>query len=362
MIVPIPGQTAHITPSEARADVRVTFPDGLVFSAPPHTPVGDYVDAAYPTPGAHGPILAAIVDGALRELTLPLSRDAWVKPVTLADSDGGRIYRRSLVFVMTTAAAELFPGLQIAVEHSLPEGGFYCKVVNRPNFDAAALDALRERMRHIVAADAPITRHTMPLAEAVVLFAKRGDDDKVRLLDYRQKTYLTLYALRDNIDYFYGYMVRSTGVLTVFDLAPAEDGFILRYPRPEQPAELMPLIETGQMERIFRETRDWLRVIGIEDVGRLNEAVAERRIREVILVAEALHTQRIADIAQQIATRQRTGMRLVLIAGTVLGGQDDVQQAAGRPVDGARNPAVHAGNGQLFRRPRTDPAGRSGRV
>jgi uridine kinase len=55
-------------------------------------------------------------------------------------------------------------------------------------------------------------------------------------------------------------------------------------------------------------------VLEVEDVGGLNKAIDTGRIREVILVAEALHEQRIAHIAQQIAARQGQ-IRLVLIAG-----------------------------------------------
>lgn len=304
-----------VSRSSARTDARVIFPNGTVYSAPVGTPVQDYICAAYPEETPHGPVVGAIIDGDLRELTMPITRDATVKPITLADSDGSRIYRRSLVFVLTTAAAELFPGIKIAVEHSLVEGGFYCEVIDRPQFEADDLAALHERMAVIIAADEPITRNTVPLTEAISIFAERGDDDKVRLLDYRSKDYLTLYTLRGNIDYFYGYMLPSTGILTTFDLSLAEAGFILRYPRPEAPTALMPMTGASQLERVFRQTHEWLRVMRIDDVGRLNFAVRDGRIRETILVAEALHSRRIAEIAQDIADGHREGVRLVLIAG-----------------------------------------------
>ncbi len=309
------SQSGTVSRSTARTDARVTFSDGLVYSAPVGTPISEYTCAAYPDGTPDGPIVGAIIDGDLRELTMPISRDAQVKPITLADSDGSRIYRRSLVFVLTTAAAELFPGIKLAVEHSLVEGGFYCQVIERPQFEAADLAALHERMAAIIAADQPITRKTMPLSDAKAIFNARGDDDKVRLLEYRSKDYLTLYTLRDNVDYFFGYMLPSTGILRLFDLCAADDGFILRYPRPESPDRLAPLSGSSQLERIFRQTHEWLRVMRIDDVGRLNVAVGEGRIRETILVAEALHSRRIAEIAQGIVDRHKNGVRLVLIAG-----------------------------------------------
>lgn len=306
-----------ITLSQLRDDVRVTLPDGRIFSAPTGTLIADiFATAGLVRTARSGPICAAIIDNDLRELTYPVVRDCLALPVPLADSDGGRIYRRSLVFVMVTAAMELFPGVKIAVENSLTVGGFYCRVVNRPDFEESELEVLRDRMRAIIAEDCPITRSTLKISDATELFAARNDDDKLRLLEYRSKGYLTVYTLRENVDYFYGYMLPSTGVLDLFDLQTAEgEGFYLRYPRPENASELLPLVALPQIERVFRQTDDWLRVMGIEDIGRLNRALPAGRFREVILINEALHSRRIAEIAAQIAERHRQGVRLVLIAG-----------------------------------------------
>jgi uridine kinase len=57
-----------------------------------------------------------------------------------------------------------------------------------------------------------------------------------------------------------------------------------------------------------------LRLLGVDNVGALNQAIAAGRTDEIILVAEALHEQRIAQIASQIATR-RGQVKLVLMAG-----------------------------------------------
>lgn len=304
-----------VSPSEARTEARVTLPGGLVYSASIGTPLLDYIRAAYPPDYPDWPILAALVDNDLRELTMPVQRDITVKPLSLRNSDGHRIYRRSLAFVMATAASEIFPGVKIEVQHSISTGGNYCEVRDRPNFSADELQAIMARMREIVEANEPITRHHMPLEEARRLFAERGDDDKVRLLEYREKDYLTVYTLRDNVDYFFGYMVATTRALTLFDLIPSGHGFILRYPRPETPGELQPYHASTRLESIFVQTEKWLDVMGIEDIGRLNQAIASGRFREEVLIAEALQTRHLSDIARRIAERHAQGARLVLISG-----------------------------------------------
>lgn len=304
-----------VVASTARTDARVTFPGGSVYSAPIGTPLLHYVNAAYPSDHPDQPILAALVDNELRELTIPIQRDVTAKPITLRHSDGHRIYRRSLVFLLTTAAHDLFPGVKIEVLHSIPSGGFFCEVLNRPNFTTEELQAIYTRMRQIVAENAPITRQHMPLDQARTLFADRGEDDKLRLLEYREKDYLTVYTLRDNIDYFFGYMAATVGVLTLFDLLPAPQGFILQFPHQESPGMLSPYRESRQLESVFLMTERWLDVMGIEDVGQLNQAIAQGRFLEEVLIAESLQTRHLNDIARSIAERHAQGMRLVLIAG-----------------------------------------------
>jgi uridine kinase len=304
-------------PATAREDARVTFPDGRVFSAPIGTPLSVYLKAAYPDPGNEGPILAAVVNNDLREVTYPVQRDVTVRPLTLSSSDGGRVYRRSLIFLLTTAVNELFPGAKVNVNHSIPTGGFYCSAIGRAPFTDTELVQIAERMHDIVGENAPILRRQMPIKEAIAYFEARGDDDKVRLLQYRTKDYLTVYQIHDNIDYFFGYMTASTGVLTLFDLVnePRSGGFILLFPRSENAYELAPYQGSGKLEEVFLRTQQWLQIMQIEDVGRLNQAIAEGRIREEVLIAEALQTRYIGEIASQIADRHLQGTRLVLIAG-----------------------------------------------
>lgn len=298
--------------SEPRDTAQVWLDDGRVFEGPVGTPLESFIRAASSESAA--PTVAALVDNELRELTYRVEEDIEVCPVTMADSDGFRIYRRSLAFLLVTAIHELFPAADVYVDHSLTFGGYFCQVQNGKPFSPADLARIKTRMWDIVHRDEPIRKERVPLNEAIGLFQARGDDDKVQLLSRRRKAYLTLYELRGFRDYFHGYMVPSTGYLKVFDLQPYPMGFILQFPRSDPPMQLQPIQDYPKLVSVFREYGEWMGLMGIRDVGCLNEAIAGERVREVVLVAEALHEQRVARIAEEIAQRQPQ-TRLVLIAG-----------------------------------------------
>jgi len=307
--------TDLVTESTPRTTAQITLPDKRTYEGPVGTRLEVFLKAAYPEPEA--PLIAALVDGSLRELTFPVDRDCTVEPINLSQSDGVRIYRRSLTFLMVAAAQRLFPGSEIFVDHSLPYGGYFCEARNRPPLTEAELVALAEEMQRLVDADLPIVREQVPLDEALTMFSERGEIDKVAVFegrDRKHKAYLQLYGLDGYRDYLHGYMVPSTGYLKYFRLLRWEEGFILQFPRRHEPRKLQEPVRYPQLKRVFREYGEWLRLLKTENVGGLKRAFERSRAREIILVSEALHEQVIASIARQISDR-RDQLRLVVIAG-----------------------------------------------
>jgi uridine kinase len=303
---------AQVVPAKPRETVQITLDDGRVFEGPVGTSIDAFFRVAYPEPPA--PIVGVLIDRRLRELTYPVLTDIAVAPVTMENSDGMRIYRRSLSFLLVVAVNELFPGTRLFVDHSFTFGGFFCQIEGREPFTPHELQRLERRMWEIVEQDEAITKERISLEQAQEMFRTLGQKDRLRLIKYRHKDYLTTYKLRDVPDYFYGYMVPSTGYLRWFELKHYPPGFILRFPRRHVPTVLQPFQDYPKLIAVFSEYGKWMDVMDVRDVGGLNEAFETGRVRELILVAEALHQQRIARIAQQIVERWDE-VRLVLIAG-----------------------------------------------
>jgi len=305
--------------SHPRRTARITFDDDRVFAATVGTPLREYVEAATAGDG-QPPAIAAIVDGKLTELARPVRRDGQAQVVRINSADGARIYRRSLTFLLIAVAARCFPAANVYVEHSITSGGYYCRITGRPPFTPTEVAALQQEMTAVVAQDLPIERTEIPLLDAVAHFRRAGDHEKVALLEQRRKPTLIVYKLLGTQDYFHGYMAPSTGYLRYFSLEPADGGFLLRFPRQGAATEIAPLSISPPMFAVFTEYSEWLHTLGIRNVSGLNAAIETGRLTEVILVTEALHEQRISDMAAQIAAR-RGQARIILIAGPSASGK-----------------------------------------
>jgi uridine kinase len=300
-----------------RDTVQIRLPDDRVLEGPRGTQIACFLKGLE---GLPAPVVGAIVDWELRELTYPVLCDAQVRPVTMAEPDGMRIYRRSLTFLLAVAFNELFPDVQLVVEHSVASGGYFCSITGRSALSAEELAQVEDRMREIVEGDLPFAKIQVPIKEALSYFQSKGHRDKARLLAHRRKPHLVLYELRGMRDYHHGYMVPSTGYLKWFRLDQIGDGFTLCFPRRHQPTTLQDPPQYPGLLNTFRLYGDWLKTLGISSVGPLNDAIVSGRARELILVSEAHHERRIAEIAAKIESNKET-VKLVLIAGPSASGK-----------------------------------------
>ena len=298
--------------TDPREMIEVHLDDGRTLTGKRGTSAEDFMKMIQDD--EQPPIVAVIVNGSLRELSYAITMESKLKPVNMSSADGARVYRRSLTFLLEFAFQQLFLDAKLTIDHSVSSGGYYCQVEGREPLTAEELWMLGQRMQAEVESDRPLLREEIPLDEAIQYFTELGQEDKVNLLRHRKKDYLTLYRLGEHKDYHHGYMVPSTGYLRWFDLQDSNGGFVLRFPRRHMPNTLLPMSTTSQLLETFRRYGKWLTRLGIENVGAMNNAIADGRGQEIVLVSEALHEQYVAEIARQIAHR-RDELRLILIAG-----------------------------------------------
>ncbi len=259
-------------------------------------------------------ILLVLFNNRLRELRKTVKGDGTLVVVTARDKAGRKAYRRSVTFLMQRAVHNLAKddGKQVTVKvaHSISQG-YYCQLKGDIP-DREYLARLKAEMMRMAEENIPIQKKSISTDDAVELFRNAGMHDKERLFSYRRSSKVNIYSIGHYIDYFYGYMAPSTGYLKYFELLPYEDGFVVMFPHKNTrvPAEFSP---SHKLFHVLRESAEWGEKMEIGTIGALNDAVAQGRIRDVILVAEALMERKIGTLAEQVASLP--DKKFIMIAG-----------------------------------------------
>jgi len=200
-------------------------------------------------------VMAGMVNNNLVDLNYYLNESDQVKLITVKSDIGLRVYRRSAVFLLIVAARMEFPERKMTVKHSL-SNGLLCEFVDGETNDAE-VKKLETRMRTLVEMDIPIHRNTVMREQAIEIFSRQQQFDKAKLLEVREKPVVHVYELDGWYEYFYGYMVPRTGMVSNFKLINYPPGIILQTPESNNPTVIEPYVEQKQLARVFREARDW---------------------------------------------------------------------------------------------------------
>lgn len=259
-------------------------------------------------------IITAKVDGVVKELAAGLHEDCEIRFCTYSEDGGKKAYVRGITMMMLKAFYKEVPKDQfekVTVENSL-DTGFYC-TLRGAEVTEELLERVEARMRKYVEDDIVFEKKSMSVDNAIRLFRERKMFDKCSLLKYRRSSKVNLYRLGKVVDYFYGPMPYSTGVLKLFRLQKFDDGFVFIIPRADRPDELPEFAPSMKLHNKLKQTSEWGLRLGAEHVGQLNDVIVNGGMRELMMVQEALHEKRIGDIAEQIAASGK--IRVVTIAG-----------------------------------------------
>ncbi|MGN0136523.1 uridine kinase family protein [Anaerotignum sp.] len=260
-------------------------------------------------------ILLAKQGNILKELDYEITDADDISFLDLRDEEGMRVYHRGVSFLLVKAAKDIIgEDALVVIEHSL-RGNLYCEI-RKPAvaITEELLAKLENKMKEYVAADIPILKRTFRRDIAIGIAKKQGMEDKAELLRFRRASNVNLYELDGFYDYFYGYMPFSAGALQLFGLMPYENGFLLRFPDPENPAVLLPFQDSPKISDAFMEQMRWCQLMEVRNVAELNNTIVHGDFGELIRINEALHEKKIAEIADQIYHKMDK-VKVVLIAG-----------------------------------------------
>ncbi len=224
------------------------------------------------------------------------------------DPTGREVYVRTAQFVVFLAIRQLWPKARAKMNCTLGPA-LYIQVENCAVFSS---DVLKARIRKLVEGDIPLLRSRIATSQAIRDFSAQGEADKARLLQWRKTAHFDVYSHEDFMDYYYGELAPSTSYLQVWDILPAEGGFLFLFPEDQNPDTVAQYKDMPNFFAVFNEGERWGQLMQCQTVADLNDLVTSGRIRELIRVNEALHEKRYSQVADMICQR---GAKAVMLAG-----------------------------------------------
>ena len=275
------------------------------------------------------PFIMAYVNNQFKELNYRLFKPATIKFLDTTHIEGARTYQRTLFFILNKAIHDLYPQGSLRVKHAVSRG-FYCEVVGLDKIEQTDIDQIKGRMNELIAQDIPIVRTEVQTEEVEKIYNQMSFDDKLELLHSRPRLYSTIYKLADIFGYFYGTLASSTKTIDLFDLKKYYDGMYLAVPKLSNPKELEAMVRQDKMFEIFKEYATWGDVMGLSNIGSLNNKISCGEQSEMIKIAEAFHEKKIAIIADKIyEVHKSRGLKLILISGPSSSGKTTFSKRLG---------------------------------
>ena len=259
-------------------------------------------------------ILLAYMDGKLRELFTPMTKDCHVRFVTLKEQAGYMAYKRTATLMFLKACEDLLgtgATTKIALDYSIGNS-IFCDFLEDRVIDDAFAQSIQKRMEELAKANLPITKRSLDTDQAAKYFDRIGLKGKKELFQFRRESKTNIYSLDGYDNYFYGYMAPSTGYISAFLVSAYQHGVVLQIPKRKQTEEIVPFTPQPKLFHVMQRSREWTKTMGVDTVGALNDEITHGNINHLILLQEGLQEKLLADIADEIVSKNK---RIILIAG-----------------------------------------------
>ena len=270
-------------------------------------------------------VIGATFNNEYVNLGYKIKQDGEIKLIDISSKEGTKIYRRTLIYILGMAFEKLYPKKGIIVNYQLPNSMFF--EIEDVEITEELIQSLTDRMEEIIKKDLNIEQVIMNRKEAEEFFEKNNTVRGKLQLDLKENQEIYMYFCEDYYNYCYGTLANRTGITNIFEIVKYDDGLLLRYPNSNKPEQLPKLIQSKKLAWALNEYDDIHKILNVNTVYKLNKAVEEGTIKDIIMLDEALHEKKIANIADKIAKNRK--IKIVLIAGPSSSGKTTFAQRLG---------------------------------
>ena len=270
-------------------------------------------------------IMGCKVNNKYQTIEYEINEDCNVEFIDVSQKEGMKIYRRTLLYVMGKAISELYSDAGLTINYQLLDSMF-CEMSN-VEVTQEVIEQISSKMKEIINKKLPIEKVILTRQESEKLY-KENDSMRGKIqLELQKNDKIELYFCEQYFNYFFGMLAANTGNLDLFKIEKYEDGFLIRYPSSRTPLQLPENAENKKLSWALNEYDDIHKILNVNTVSKLNKTVKENKIKDIIMIDEALHEKKIAGIADEIAKRK--DVKMILIAGPSSSGKTTFAQRLG---------------------------------
>ena len=270
-------------------------------------------------------VLAATFNNEYKNLESEIETDGKIDLIKVSSKEGMKVYRRTLVYIVGKAFEKICPNKKMEVNYQL-SNAMFCDIVDGEVTDKF-IEELNQEVRRIVKEDIPIRQVVMNREEATRFFEETQTSKGRLQLDLEENNEIFMYYCEDYYNYCYGTLANRTGCVKIFEIVRYNDGFLVRYPSQKEPDKMPKFVKNKKLAWAMEEYDDINKIMKIDRVYRINDAIEKGTIKDIILLAEALHEKKIAKMADNIAKNKN--IKMILIAGPSSSGKTTFAQRLG---------------------------------
>lgn len=262
-------------------------------------------------------IILAKVNNRLNDLSEIIypENDCRIEFLDISNPNGYRTYQRSVVFLLIYAIKSLCgEKTRVIIEHSINKN-YYCEIDSVP-VTPNLLRQIEKKMYEVIDQNITIQKLSVPIDTALTIMKRFCDNDS--RFKYNRNSNLNLYKLNWYYDYYYGPMLPSTAYIKKFFLHTKLNGFVVQFPLFNKPYEFEEIQPNEKVSQVFLEYSHWLKILNLQTLSSLNEIICKGKSKELIYLSEALHENKIVNIATKICESNK---KIILIGGPTSSGK-----------------------------------------
>lgn len=196
--------------------IDITLPDGSVRKVAEGTTAMDI--ALSISEGLARNVLAAEVNGEVRDAQRPITENAELKLLTWNDDAGKSTLWHSSAHLMAEAFEALYPAIKLAIGPPIENGFYYDIDFGDHVFSDKDFPKVEQKMAELAKQKNPFVRKEVSKADAVKYFEEKGDEYKLELISDLEEGTITFYTQGGFTDLCRGPHIPHTGAIKAIKL------------------------------------------------------------------------------------------------------------------------------------------------